>query len=596
MRSILERSHASRPEGIVSGTDLQVETSTRRAYCPECGEEFPANHEHCPHDGTLLYLYNGPDEEDELLNTSLDGRFKLHKVLGEGGMGKVYAGTQLSVDRDVAIKVLRKELSNDPEVVKRFFREGRVISGLSHHNIVNLVDFGQDPDSGVLFLAMEMLDGRDMSELLGGQRMKPKLALECVRQTCAGLSQAHAQFVVHRDLKPENLFIVAGSDGGVQVKILDFGIARALKTNTRLTKTGMVFGTPQYMPPEQSSGGEIGPHTDIYALGVILFEALTGRLPFVGETPTQVMLAHIRLEPPSLRTYLSPAELPDEIVELVDAMLAKEPAERPQSVLDVRDAIEAVQREHSMLPVRVATQGEFEERFAVLLEASKSARKPATSGAMLVDTGTGEQKYRTDPPNSPPRLGLADTAALNEPSELTEPVVQAKTRSSKKSKTGFLSIAAVIVLLVVAASAAAVYLPSSKTAQDPIKPEHRAAPVANDTRETARPAEPTKARLTTSMSEASEGMLKARASALEAVDDPEPTEPSASPKPDRVEAKPDRPPAAPSVKSENVAKPSKTSARRPVKQPTAVAKPKPKTSNESKENQEPDALNFFPVE
>jgi serine/threonine protein kinase len=361
----------------------------RRAYCPECDEEYAAELDVCPEDGSELYYFRArADGEDELVGMVLDERFELERVLGEGGMGKVYLAEQLSVKRPVAVKVMREALVDEERIVKRFFREARVISGFSHPNIVKLIDFGQDDERGLLYLVMELIDGVDLSELLAHGRLSVPLAIEVGKQVCAGLSEPHADDIVHRDLKPENLFISVTTDGSLQVKILDFGIAHALQHgDERLTGTNMICGTAHYMAPEQARSASVGPPTDVYSLGVVLYEALCGRLPFDAESAMKLMVSHVQVEPPKLVDVYPGDDLPDGLSELVDSMLAKLPSDRPASVLDVRDELEAIERRCGFEPVRIESRGPVKEMFGPWLGERAGPRASASSAALIPKTG-----------------------------------------------------------------------------------------------------------------------------------------------------------------------------------------------------------------
>ncbi len=338
---------------------------TMTRMCPQCGEDYGAGVEFCPEDGTRLRdLAIADQEEDKLIGKDIDGRFQVDSILGEGGMGKVYRGKQLSVHRDVAIKVLRKELAGDQTLVKRFFREAQVISQFSHPNIVSLVDFGQDLELDVLYLAMEFIDGVELSDLIDGHRLAPELVVELLIQACEALSEAHAKGITHRDLKPENLMLVPISGGRIQTKVVDFGIAHALQHSEKLTQTGSVFGTAHYMAPEQASGGEISEATDIYALGCILYELLTGEEPFQAESPMGLLMKHVEADPPVLAQYFPESEDLDELSELVVQMMKKEASARPDDVLVVRDRLEEIQRTYNYPRLRVDTSAEGLSMFA----------------------------------------------------------------------------------------------------------------------------------------------------------------------------------------------------------------------------------------
>lgn len=356
--------------------------------CPKCGEEFDTHQGYCPHDGTRLReLLISSKEEDSLVGQEIDGRFSVDEILGEGGMGKVYSGTQLSVGRRVAIKVLRKELCSEANIVKRFFREAQVISGFSHPNIVHLIDFGQDTRKDILYLAMEFIAGTDMGDLTERHRLDPAMAVDIIIQVCEALSEPHQKGVTHRDLKPENIMLVPMSDGRLQAKVVDFGIAHALQNNTKLTQTGSVFGTVHYMAPEQAVGGEIGPHTDVYALGCILFELLTGSSPFHGETAMQLLMKHVQEEPPLLADHLPGGTEIAELSQLIRQMMGKKPQERPGSVLEVRDELEMIRRKHNHRLVRVNPSLSSEEMFASWVHPKIDVRQRVQSGVRLTETG-----------------------------------------------------------------------------------------------------------------------------------------------------------------------------------------------------------------
>ncbi len=325
-------------------------------YCPECetryeGEEY----ELCPDDGSRLFRLDSPEDEgDPLIDTLVDDRFRIKDLIGTGGMGAVYRGTQLSVQREVAIKVLRPELVDREVMLERFFREAKLVSELSHPNIVRLVDFGQDEDLDLLYLVMELVEGTDLGDLLEKGRLETSLALEVIYQICGALTEPHARGIVHRDLKPENLVMMPISDGTLQVKVLDFGIARTLESNTQLTKTGMICGTPSYMSPEQAQGDdELDGRSDLYALGVMLFEMLTGRPPFEGETSLQVLMSHVQKPAPRIAEVTPAGKIPNELSGLVAELMKKQPANRPTSAREVRDRIDELRLELKLPPVRL---------------------------------------------------------------------------------------------------------------------------------------------------------------------------------------------------------------------------------------------------
>lgn len=398
-----------------------------KLYCPECKSVFEDEElELCPKDSSRLFTLEA-DIEDPLLGATIDSRFKIEKLLGRGGMGAVYLGVQLSVGRKVAVKVLRNELIDREVALERFYRESKIISGLSHPNIVRLIEFGQDRERDLLYLVMELVDGFNLGDILETGRMRVALALEIVYQVCGALTEPHALDVIHRDLKPDNLLIVPISDGTIQVKVLDFGIARALETNTQLTATGMVCGTPQYMAPEQAQNSELGPGTDLYALGVMLYEMLCGQPPFTGQNSLQVMLQQIQTTPPPLRNYLPPSALPDEVEDLVKDMLAKGVEGRPQSAREVRDRIDKIRRLYDLDPVRIDPDLPREQMFDEwVLEALPTVGgKLSQTEALRRETGMQPRhKHSTHTTDERRQLESAETGMMGG-AAMTSPVSDA---------------------------------------------------------------------------------------------------------------------------------------------------------------------------
>lgn len=334
-----------------------TQTAGSRKICPECEQEYLPEYDECPNDGAELVAFDIAEYAvDDVLGRKLDDRFFVTGAFGERGVGKLYRGMQLSVDRSIALKVLRPELSDDDDVVDRFFREARVISEFNNPNIVNLVDFGRDEgeERDVLYLAMEYVDGVTLDELLAEGRLEAELVVETAIQICDALSEPHGQGVVHRDLKPEAMMLVPIASGGVQAKIVDFGIAHAVTTHeTRVTKEGEVFGTARYLAPEQLDARDVEPPADIYALGAIIFEMLTGVPPFQAERRLDLASKHLSAEPPVVASALSGEPQLRDLSELVRQMMAKDPQDRPEGILAVRDRLEQLQREHRHASIRV---------------------------------------------------------------------------------------------------------------------------------------------------------------------------------------------------------------------------------------------------
>lgn len=391
-----------------------------RYYCPQCYRKYEdLSFDTCPEDGARLYALTDK-RDDPLLGTVVDERFRIEEILGEGGMGAVYKATQLSVHREVALKILRPDLDQEELFLERFFREARVVAGLTHPNIVELIDFGQDRDTQLLFLVMELVRGTDMAGLLKQGRLAPAMALDVVYQTCAGLTEPHSRGIVHRDLKPDNIILLPISDGSFQVKLLDFGIARSHDRGTRLTQTGMICGTPAYMSPEQAQNTEVTAQTDLYSLGVVLFEMLTGHLPFAAVSGLQLLIDHVQRPAPKLSMAYSNA-FPEEISSLVADLLEKDPAKRPASARAVRRRVQKI-RKTLDLPAVILTDEDSvpaddgpEALFTPWLLPSFDTDAPAPAPTPATPT------FATPPHQPSPWSETTDAAPDGAPSEAAAP-------------------------------------------------------------------------------------------------------------------------------------------------------------------------------
>ena len=258
------------------------------------------------------------------------GNYKIVKELGKGGMGMVYKAHQVSLNREVALKVLPKHLSEDEDFIKRFHREAESAAKLNHPNIVQIYDIGEE--EGIHYFAMEYVDGKDISQLVKEKGKLPICEIaEIGIQTTKALCASHNAQIVHRDIKPGNIMVTAKGN----VKVTDFGLARATTTTTQLTTAGMIVGTPTYMSPEQAEGKQVDIRSDIYSLGVVMYELLTGASPFRAETPTALMYKHIHEKPKSL-TAVSP-DIPPQLERIILKTLAKKKEDRyenPRALLD----------------------------------------------------------------------------------------------------------------------------------------------------------------------------------------------------------------------------------------------------------------------
>jgi serine/threonine protein kinase len=264
----------------------------------------------------------------------LGGRYQLEGLLGQGGMAQVYRGTDTVLGRTVAIKVLGPQYTRDEAFVTRFRREAQAAARLNHPGVVSVYDTGSD--QGVHYIVMEYVAGRTLAEILHQEgRLLPERAAEVAAQVAGALSFAHAAHLVHRDVKPANIMLTPGGE----VKVMDFGIARALSTDS-LTQTATVLGTASYLSPEQAQGAAVDPRSDVYSLGVVLYEMLTGQAPFAGDSPVAVAYKHVR-EDPVLPTALVP-EVGEDLEAVVMKAMAKNPANRYASAEEMKEDLERV--------------------------------------------------------------------------------------------------------------------------------------------------------------------------------------------------------------------------------------------------------------
>ncbi len=272
--------------------------------------------------------------EDTMIGRIINQRFEVLSKIGAGGMGAVYRARQIGMQRDVAIKVLLRELTDNETVLRRFHLEALAVSKLRHPNTIQIFDFGET-DDGLLYIAMELLEGRPLLKVLADDhQLSVKRALHVLQQAAKSLREAHDKGIVHRDLKPDNIFLQTVGEDTDFVKVLDFGVAKVADGDGHgktLTKAGSIFGTPKYMSPEQSRGGDIDARSDLYALGVILYELLTGRVPFNAENPLGILIKHLQEVPPPFGLVRPDLIIPESVERFVLRLLAKQADARPQT-------------------------------------------------------------------------------------------------------------------------------------------------------------------------------------------------------------------------------------------------------------------------
>jgi serine/threonine protein kinase len=297
--------------------------------CPQCQSACDESHKFCPSCGFPIGKV-AANSEDPLIGRTLPGGYVILDLVGIGGMGRVYRAEQTNLARTVAVKIIHPHLVGEENAAARFITEARAASRLNHPNSVGVIDFGKTPD-GQLYLVMEFLRGRDLARVAYEEGPLPfRRIVDVLRQVLAALSEAHHLEIIHRDLKPENIILEPMRTGGDFVKVVDFGLAK-MREETRgpqITSPGIVCGTPEYMSPEQGRGDPLDARSDLYAVGVILFQLLTGRLPFEADSPTQVVLMHLSTAPPDPRSVAPDRMIAEPLVDVVMKALSKEPKDR----------------------------------------------------------------------------------------------------------------------------------------------------------------------------------------------------------------------------------------------------------------------------
>ncbi len=353
-------------------------------YCATCGRHYSADFEICPEDQSPLQAdatIIGAPPVDPLVGHTLDGKYHLEERLGMGGMGTVYRARHLLIDRPVAVKVLNRLFVEDEAARTRFRREARAAGRLQHPNAVTVTDFGESQD-GYVYLVMELLEGRTLREVLAKEApLDVARSVALMLQVSAAVAAAHEAGIIHRDLKPANIFIVQRAEVPAVVKVLDFGIAKLAaelleeEDALALTQVGAMIGTPRYMSPEQCDGVDLTPAADVYSLGCILYEMLTGTVPFNGSTPLAIAMKHTSEVPRSPREFVS--SIPPALEQVVLHTLEKRPEERPANAAKFREELLATAERLGLEHAAVTSSPN--------LAALRSVGTESPSGRLVID-------------------------------------------------------------------------------------------------------------------------------------------------------------------------------------------------------------------
>ena len=406
-------------------------------------------------------------QEASLIGEVLDGRYRMVRKLGEGGMGEVYAAEHVHIEKRFAVKLLRPEIVSNAEAVTRFRQEARSASSIGHRNIIGIEDFGQLPD-GRIYMCMELLDGAALNDLIAQPQPVDRL-MNIIIQSGHGLAAAHAKGIIHRDMKPENIYVTVGPNNEDIPKLLDFGIAKVAGNDgqNNLTRTGTIFGTPFYMAPEQALGNPVDARTDVYAMGVIMYEIFAGSLPFQGESFMGILTQHITTEPEPVAQRAAKAgrQLPPGLAEVITRSMQKDPQRRFATMDELVAALVQIYRSFAG-----AGMSTYMEAFPVGPSEHHQTPTPppmtgpvmvphAQSATVAVQGHPGQGLPYPMPPPPGPQTPPAGASAIAGSSGLYDPNASV-VNVPKKSKTGL--IIALVAVVAVAGGIVAVVLVSNK--------------------------------------------------------------------------------------------------------------------------------------
>lgn len=385
--------------------------STTRKMCLVCNQQFASDVAACPQHGVTLVKIGvdqkGEAEKDPFVGKILADRYEILSIAGRGGMGVVYKAKQQLIDRIIAVKMLKSDLTGDDQSVRRFQLEAKAASRLQHPNVITVHDFGI-AETGQPFLVMDFIEGESLADIIKRHdRVDYRRAIPIFAQACSALEHAHRQHVIHRDVKPSNIVLIQTEETPDFVKVVDFGIAKLTalsgQESMHLTKTGEVFGSPIYMSPEQCQGIALDARSDIYSLGAAMYESLTGFPPLVGKTLVDTMSKHINEMPVSIREMCPELSVPHSIEAVILKALEKDKELRYESMLEMKEAMEfafkrVLEGAEDEPPVVARSQRESQSRVsAVKSKTGESSRASHAPRSQIDQLRMATSKPRSSP-------------------------------------------------------------------------------------------------------------------------------------------------------------------------------------------------------
>ncbi|HEY7544250.1 MAG TPA: bifunctional serine/threonine-protein kinase/formylglycine-generating enzyme family protein [Blastocatellia bacterium] len=368
--------------------------------CPQCHKNYDDMFQICPDDDTALVNFTGQFDTDPLIGKMFAGRFQIMEKIGQGGMGAIYKAVHTRMDRTCAIKLLTALSSDNQAALARFNREARMASRIDHPHAVIIYDFGES-ESGIPYLAMEFIDGKPLSHLMAKEKTLPiDRVVHITDQIAEALSAAHALGIVHRDLKPDNIMLTRKGADPDYVKVLDFGIAKTITDEEAdsLTKTGFVLGTPLYMSPEQLSGDKLDGRSDVYSLAIIVYEMLSGQLPFEGDNTQAMMIKRVIGNPIPLRQKAP--HVSAEVEQVVMHGLAREHDERASSALEFASSLRKACHVQPVQgkPTNALSQGGSRDTVEYASDSGEGATDSQPQGTMVFSSASGAEAKIPQPP------------------------------------------------------------------------------------------------------------------------------------------------------------------------------------------------------